>query len=43
MDMGDNETAVIQSTVFEENNGALTTANYIKMTRRTKHVGLKYH
>jgi hypothetical protein len=34
---------VIQSTVFEDNNGALTTATVVKMTPRTKHVAIKYH
>jgi len=31
------------STVFEDNNGALTLANAPKMTPRSKHIGIKYH
>ena len=34
---------VIKSNVFEENNGALNTANAVKMTPRTKHIVVKYH
>ena len=35
--------AVINSTIFEDNNSALTTANATIMTPHTKHIGLKYH
>ena len=31
------------STIFEDNNGALTLANAPKMTPRSKHIGIKYH
>jgi hypothetical protein len=34
---------VIKSTVFEDNNGAITTATAVKMTPRTKHIAVKYH
>ena len=36
-------TAVINSTVFEENSGALITDNSVKINYRTKHLGVKYH
>jgi hypothetical protein len=35
--------SVIKSTVFEDNNGAISTATSVKMTPRTKHIGVKYH
>jgi hypothetical protein len=35
--------AVIKSTVFEDNNGAITTATAVKMTPWTKHIAAKYH
>ena len=35
--------AVMKSTVFEDNNGDLATARYVEMTRRTKHIIVKYH
>ena len=31
------------STIFEDNNGALTLANTFKMTPRSKHIDTKYH
>jgi hypothetical protein len=34
---------VIKSTVFEDNNGAIATTKSVKMTPRTKHIGVKYH
>ena len=34
---------VIKYTVFEDNNGAIATANVVKMTPRTKHIAVKYH
>ena len=43
MKLGDGETAVIKSIVFEENNGFLTTANSVNMTTCTKHISVKYH
>ena len=43
MNIGGGETGVIDSTVFEKNTGALTTANAIKRTPRTKQIGVKYH
>ena len=43
MKLGGGETVVIESTVFEDNNESLTTANSIKMTHRTKHICVKYH
>jgi hypothetical protein len=33
--------SVIKSTVFEDNNGAITTATTIKMTPCTKHVAVR--
>lgn len=35
--------AVLHSTVFEDNNGALSLALTPKMTPRTKHIAVKYH
>ena len=43
MKLGGVETTSINSTVFEDNNGELTTANAIKMTPHTKHIGVEYH
>ena len=43
MKLGGGKTAVIKSTVFEGNNGALTTANAVNMAPHTKHIGMKYH
>lgn len=39
---GTNE-AMLHSTVFEDNNGALSLATAPKMTPRTKHIAVKYH
>ena len=33
----------IKSTIFEDNNGAISTATMPKMTPRTKHIATKYH
>ncbi len=33
---------LIKSTVFEDNNGAISTARAVKMTPRTKHIAVKY-
>jgi hypothetical protein len=35
--------SVVKSTVFEDNNGAISTATAVKMTPRTKHIAVKYH
>jgi hypothetical protein len=35
--------SIIKSTVFEDNNGAISTATAVKMTPRTKHIAVKYH
>ena len=35
--------AILHSTVFEDNNGALSLALSPKMTPRTKHIAVKYH
>ena len=43
MNIGGSETKVIKSTVFEENIGALTTANTVKMNPCTKQIVEKYH
>ncbi|MGH3053548.1 MAG: Ty1/Copia family ribonuclease HI, partial [Gaiellaceae bacterium] len=37
------ERATTHSTVFEDNNGALSLAHTLGMTPRTKHIGVKYH
>ena len=33
----------MKSTIFEDNNGAISTATTPKMTPRTKHIAVKYH
>jgi hypothetical protein len=33
----------VKSHIFEDNNGAISTARTPKMTPRTKHIGVKYH
>ena len=33
----------VKSTIFEDNNGAISTATTPKMTPRTKHIAVKYH
>jgi hypothetical protein len=35
--------AILYSTVFEDNNGALSVAQSPRMTPRTKHIAIKYH
>lgn len=35
--------ALVHSTIFEDNNGALGLATSPKLTPRTKHIGIKYH
>ena len=37
------ENIVIKTTMFEDNNGALATANAFNMNPRTKHIAVKYH
>jgi len=34
---------IVKSKIFEDNNGAISTAQTPKMTPRTKHIGVKYH
>ena len=34
---------ILESTVFEDNNVAIATANAVKMTPRTKHIVVEYH
>ena len=34
---------LLKSTVWEDNNGAISTAKSPKMTPRTKHIAVKYH
>ena len=43
MKLGGGETTVINSTVFEDNNGALTTANSVNITPLAKHIDVKYY
>ena len=43
MRLPENKESVIKSTVFEDNNGAIATATAVKMSPRTKHIGVKYH
>jgi hypothetical protein len=38
-----NKNAILYSTVFEDNNGALSIALSPRMTPRTKHIAIKYH
>ena len=35
--------STIKSQVFEDNNGAIATAMSVRMSLRTKHIGVKYH
>ena len=37
------ENIAINSTLFEDNNGEIVTANAVKMTPRTKHIAVKYY
>ena len=43
MKLGGGKTTVINSIVFEDNNGALTTANSVNITPLAKHIGVKYY
>ena len=38
-----NKDAKLYSTVFEDNNGALSLATSPKLSPRTKHIAIKYH
>jgi hypothetical protein len=37
------DSPTVKSTIFEDNNGAISTATTPKMTPRTKHIAVKYH
>ena len=39
----DKNPAIVKSRIFEDNNGAISTATTPKMTPRTKHIAVKYH
>ena len=43
MKLGEKKKLILYSTVFEDNNGALSLASSPKMTPRTKHIAVKYH
>ena len=43
MKLKHNQTTTINSTVFEDNNGALQLALSPKISPRTKHIAIKYH
>jgi hypothetical protein len=43
MNLPEMKGTVIKSTVFADNNGAITTATAVKMSTRTKHIAVKYH
>ena len=43
MDLPEVKSTVIQSTVFEDNNGAISTATAVRLSPRTKHIAVKYH
>ena len=43
MKLGGDETVVIKSTIFEDNNGAINTANAVNMIPSTKHISVKCH
>ena len=34
---------ILKSTVFEDNNRAIATDNAVKITPKTKHIGVEYH
>jgi len=42
-DLKPTEPVTIKSKIFEDNNGAISTATTPKMTPRTKHIAVKYH
>jgi hypothetical protein len=35
--------SMVKSTIFEDNNGAISTATAVRMTPHTKHIAMKYH
>ena len=37
------DSPTVKSTIFEDNNGAISTTTTPKMTPRTKHIAVKYH
>ena len=43
LNLNGNGNATDNSTVFEDNNGAIKTAESPKLTPRTKHIAVKYH
>jgi hypothetical protein len=43
MDLQGETNIVMKSTVFEDNNDFIATAEAVKMTHRTKHIAVKYH
>ena len=43
LNLGATPLAKIKSTVFEDNNGAIKTAQSPKLSPRTKHIAVKYH
>ena len=43
LDIGSDKPAVVKSNIFEDNNGAISTATTPKMSPRTKHIAVKYH
>ena len=42
-DLRQTEPVTIKSKIFEDNNGAISTATTPKMTPRAKHIAVKYH
>jgi hypothetical protein len=43
MDPPEMKDTVIKSTLFEDNNGAITTAHTVKISPHTKDIDIKYH
>ena len=43
LDLPFTKPAILHSTVFEDNNGALSMATSPKISPRTKHIAVKYH
>ena len=37
------DSVLVKSTIFEDNNGTISTATSPKMTPRNKHIAVKYH
>ena len=42
-DIADDNDILVKSTIFEDNNGCISTAKAPKLTSRTKHIAIKYH